>query len=177
MKLWLRNLVTRCIAIAPSLIACIIGGPSAAAKLIIIASMILSFELPFALVPLLKFTSSEAKMGVHKNSTMVVTLMKRDTIIQEVIHQYIRLNFSGMDYKGSYAKGCSHTIEVLQGVHEAWARILGDETVAGREQKAQHLSTKARGHRCKKVVGHAMLWHTNAGAYAGKLWRTQLSLR
>ncbi|KAL2527968.1 Metal transporter Nramp6 [Forsythia ovata] len=71
MKLWLRNLVTRCIAIAPSLIACIIGGPSAAAKLIIIASMILSFELPFALVPLLKFTSSEAKMGVQKNSIMV----------------------------------------------------------------------------------------------------------
>lgn len=33
--------------------------------------MILSFELPFALVPLLKFTSSEAKMGQHKNSLMV----------------------------------------------------------------------------------------------------------
>lgn len=71
MKLWLRNLLTRCIAIAPSLIACIIGGPSAAARLIIIASMILSFELPFALIPLLKFTSSEAKMGVHKSSKMV----------------------------------------------------------------------------------------------------------
>ncbi|XP_022895289.1 metal transporter Nramp1-like [Olea europaea var. sylvestris] len=91
MKLWLRNLVTRCIAIAPSLIACIIGGPSAAARLIIIASvnskfcyskqenmpknrpnsfLFFPFELPFALVPLLKFTSSEAKMGEHKNSIM-----------------------------------------------------------------------------------------------------------
>ncbi|CAA2967818.1 metal transporter Nramp5-like [Olea europaea subsp. europaea] len=75
MKLWLRNLVTRCIAIAPSLIACIIGGPSAAARLIIIASMILSFELPFALVPLLKFTSSEAKMREHKNSIMVSLIL------------------------------------------------------------------------------------------------------
>ncbi|KAL2504475.1 Metal transporter Nramp6 [Abeliophyllum distichum] len=75
MKLWLRNLVTRCIAIAPSLIACIIGGSSAAAKLIVIASMILSFELPFALVPLLKFTSSEAKMGDHKNSIMVSLIL------------------------------------------------------------------------------------------------------
>ncbi|KAL2553938.1 Metal transporter Nramp6 [Forsythia ovata] len=36
-----------------------------------IMQMILSFELPFALVPLLKFTSSEAKMGVQKNSIMV----------------------------------------------------------------------------------------------------------
>lgn len=30
--------------------------------------MILSFELPFALVPLLKFTSSKTKMGAHANS-------------------------------------------------------------------------------------------------------------
>ncbi|KAL0381691.1 UNVERIFIED_CONTAM: Metal transporter Nramp1 [Sesamum angustifolium] len=75
MKLWLRNLLTRCIVIAPSLVACIIGGPSAASKLIIIASMILSFELPFALVPLLKFTSSEAKMGQHKNSKMVILIL------------------------------------------------------------------------------------------------------
>ncbi|XP_050292118.1 metal transporter Nramp1-like [Quercus robur] len=68
---WLRNLITRCIAITPSLVVCIIGGSQGAASLIIIASMVLSFELPFALVPLLKFTSSEAKMGPHKNSTTV----------------------------------------------------------------------------------------------------------
>ncbi|KAL3524983.1 hypothetical protein ACH5RR_013355 [Cinchona calisaya] len=68
MKLWLRNLLTRFIAIAPSLVVCIIGGSAGAARLIIIASMILSFELPFALIPLLRFTGSEAKMGLHKNS-------------------------------------------------------------------------------------------------------------
>ncbi|XP_030973951.1 metal transporter Nramp5-like [Quercus lobata] len=68
---WLRNLITRCIAITPSLVVCIISGSRGAASLIIIASMVLSFELPFALVSLLKFTSSEAKMGPHKNSTMV----------------------------------------------------------------------------------------------------------
>ncbi|KAK9285870.1 hypothetical protein L1049_025071 [Liquidambar formosana] len=71
MKLWLRNLLTRCIAIAPSLVACIIGGYSGAARLIIISSMILSFELPFALVPLLRFTSSKDKMGHFKNSLKV----------------------------------------------------------------------------------------------------------
>ncbi|KVH99588.1 Natural resistance-associated macrophage protein [Cynara cardunculus var. scolymus] len=56
MRKWLRNLITRCIAITPSLIVSIIGGSSGAGRLIIIASMILSFELPFALIPLLKFT-------------------------------------------------------------------------------------------------------------------------
>ena len=35
--------------------------------------MILSFELPFALIPLLKFSSSSSKMGPHKNSIYVST--------------------------------------------------------------------------------------------------------
>ncbi|XP_023747564.1 metal transporter Nramp5 [Lactuca sativa] len=72
MRKWLRNLVTRCIAITPSLIVSIIGGPSGAGRLIIIASMILSFELPFALIPLLKFSSSSTKMGPHKNSIFII---------------------------------------------------------------------------------------------------------
>nr|XP_043639481.1 metal transporter Nramp5-like [Erigeron canadensis] len=72
MRKWLRNLITRCIAITPSLIVSIIGGPSGAGRLIIIASMILSFELPFALIPLLKFSSSATKMGPHKNSIIII---------------------------------------------------------------------------------------------------------
>nr|GEZ52499.1 metal transporter Nramp5-like [Tanacetum cinerariifolium] len=72
MRKWLRNLITRLIAITPSLIVSIIGGSSGAGKLIIIASMILSFELPFALIPLLKFSSTTTKMGPHKNSTIII---------------------------------------------------------------------------------------------------------
>ncbi|KAM7259303.1 hypothetical protein ACFE04_015044 [Oxalis oulophora] len=74
MKRWLRNLVTRCIAIAPSLVVAIIGGSSGAGRLIIIASMILAFELPFALIPLLKFSSSSTKMGPHKNSIYIIVI-------------------------------------------------------------------------------------------------------
>uniref|UniRef100_A0A6M2F8F3 Uncharacterized protein n=1 Tax=Populus davidiana TaxID=266767 RepID=A0A6M2F8F3_9ROSI len=71
---WLRNLLTRSLAIVPSLIVAIIGGSAGAGKLIIIASMILSFELPFALVPLLKFTSSKTKMGIYANSTTISSI-------------------------------------------------------------------------------------------------------
>ncbi|XP_004486618.1 metal transporter Nramp1 isoform X2 [Cicer arietinum] len=39
-----------------------------------VMQMILSFELPFALVPLLKFTNSKTKMGAHVNSTMISTV-------------------------------------------------------------------------------------------------------
>ncbi|CAH9144034.1 unnamed protein product [Cuscuta epithymum] len=68
---WIRNCLTRCLAIIPSLIVAIIGGSNGAGNLIIISSMILSFSLPFALIPLLKFTSSRLKMGVHTNSYFI----------------------------------------------------------------------------------------------------------
>lgn len=71
MKKWVRNLMTRSIAIVPSLVVSIIGCSSGAGRLIIIASMILSFELPFALIPLLKFSSSN-KMGQCNNSIYIV---------------------------------------------------------------------------------------------------------
>uniref|UniRef100_A0A2C9U333 Uncharacterized protein n=1 Tax=Manihot esculenta TaxID=3983 RepID=A0A2C9U333_MANES len=74
MRKWIRNLMTRCIAITPSLIVSIIGGSQGAGRLIIIASMILSFELPFALIPLLKFSSSSTKMGPHKNSIVIIVI-------------------------------------------------------------------------------------------------------
>ncbi|XP_058189705.1 metal transporter Nramp7.1-like isoform X2 [Rhododendron vialii] len=74
MRRWLRNLLTRCVAITPSLIVSIIGGPSASGGLIIISSMILSFQLPFALIPLLKFSSSSTKMGPHKNSKYIIVI-------------------------------------------------------------------------------------------------------
>ncbi|KAJ6709343.1 METAL TRANSPORTER NRAMP5 [Salix koriyanagi] len=74
MRKWLRNLLTRSVAILPSLIVSIIGGQSGASRLIIIASMILSFELPFALIPLLKFSSSNTKMGPHKNSIYIIVI-------------------------------------------------------------------------------------------------------
>ncbi|KAG6497413.1 hypothetical protein ZIOFF_045312 [Zingiber officinale] len=74
MKKWLRNLMTRSIAITPSLIVSIISGSSGAGRLIIISSMVLSFELPFALLPLLKFSSSRTKMGPHKSSIYIIVV-------------------------------------------------------------------------------------------------------
>ncbi|XP_022753437.1 metal transporter Nramp5-like [Durio zibethinus] len=74
MKKWARNLMTRSIAITPSLVVAIISGPQGAGRLIIIASIILSFELPFSLIPLLKFSNSSAKMGPHKNSIFIIVI-------------------------------------------------------------------------------------------------------
>ncbi|KAG6518390.1 hypothetical protein ZIOFF_021865 [Zingiber officinale] len=74
MKKWLRNLMTRSIAITPSLIVSIISGSLGAEWLIIISSMVLSFEFPFALLSLLKFSSSQTKMGPHKSSIHIIVV-------------------------------------------------------------------------------------------------------
>lgn len=60
---WLRRLITRGLAIIPSLI--IVGGPGGGktVELLTATQVILSLQLPFAVVPLLMFTSSRAKMG------------------------------------------------------------------------------------------------------------------
>ncbi|KEH39635.1 NRAMP metal ion transporter 6 [Medicago truncatula] len=89
---WIRNMLTRCLAIVPSLIVAVIGGSAGAGKLIIIASMILSFELPFALVPLLKFTSSKTKMGVHVNSIMISAITWIIGSLIMVINIYYLMN-------------------------------------------------------------------------------------
>jgi natural resistance-associated macrophage protein len=114
MKKWIRNLITRGIAIIPSLIVSVLFGSSGAGKLIIIASMILSFELPFALIPLLKFTSSKIKMGVHKNSigTMVIAWLIGCSMIVINLY-YITSGFGNWLVHNSLPKAASVIIGIL----------------------------------------------------------------
>eukprot|EP00127_Corallochytrium_limacisporum_P001663 Clim_evm9s76 gene=Clim_evmTU9s76 len=63
-----RNLITRACSIIPSLVITILAGDRGANVLILISSIVLSFHLPFALVPLMKFTSSADIMGSFVNS-------------------------------------------------------------------------------------------------------------
>jgi manganese transport protein len=60
---WARRLITRGIAIVPALIAVYVFGAASAGKLLVFSQVILSFQLPFAVVPLVLFTASRAKLG------------------------------------------------------------------------------------------------------------------
>jgi manganese transport protein len=60
---WLRRLVTRGIAVVPAAIAVMLYGEKETGKLLILSQVILSLQLPFAVVPLVQFTASKAKMG------------------------------------------------------------------------------------------------------------------
>ena len=60
---WVRRLVTRAIAIVPAAGVTLLYGTSETAKLLILSQVILSLQLSFAVVPLVQFTASKAKMG------------------------------------------------------------------------------------------------------------------
>jgi manganese transport protein len=61
---WLRRLITRGLAIVPAAGVTIFAGDAGAAKLLIFSQVVLSLQLSFAVVPLVIFTASRAKMGV-----------------------------------------------------------------------------------------------------------------
>jgi manganese transport protein len=66
---WMRRLITRALAIIPAAAVIAIQGEQGTYKLLILSQVILSLQLPFAIVPLVQFTSSRDKMGAHANPT------------------------------------------------------------------------------------------------------------
>jgi manganese transport protein len=62
---WLRRLVTRSIAIVPAVAVTLIAGEKGTGQLLILSQVVLSLQLPFAVVPLVMFTASRAKMGEY----------------------------------------------------------------------------------------------------------------
>jgi manganese transport protein len=62
---WLRRLITRAVAIVPAAAVTIYFGETGTGKLLILSQVILSLQLPFAIVPLIYFTADRRKMGAH----------------------------------------------------------------------------------------------------------------
>ncbi|MET0428848.1 MAG: Nramp family divalent metal transporter [Microvirga sp.] len=60
---WLRRLITRGIAIVPAAAVTIAYGESGTARLLILSQVVLSLQLPFAVIPLVTLTASRTKMG------------------------------------------------------------------------------------------------------------------
>src|SRR5205814_7121045 len=65
---WLRRLITRSIAIIPAALVIGIAGENKVTSLLILSQVILSFQLPFAVIPLIRFTGVRFNMGEFANS-------------------------------------------------------------------------------------------------------------
>ena len=71
---WLRRLITRLIAIVPAVICIALYGESGTGKLLVLSQVVLSLQLPFAVVPLILFTSDRKKMGEFASPVWVKAL-------------------------------------------------------------------------------------------------------
>ena len=71
MRPWLRRLMTRTIAIIPAAIVVYISGDKGTYQLLILSQVILSMQLPFAVIPLIHFTSDRRRMGAFANKLWV----------------------------------------------------------------------------------------------------------
>ena len=63
MKVWLRRMVTRLLAIVPAVLVVGAAGDAGATRLLVLSQVILSLQLPFAVVPLVQFTGRRTIMG------------------------------------------------------------------------------------------------------------------
>ncbi|HVO62782.1 MAG TPA: Nramp family divalent metal transporter [Terriglobales bacterium] len=69
---WVRRLITRSLAILPAVIIIGLRGDSSVTDLLTLSQVVLALQLPFAMFPLLHFTSSSKRMGIWKNGLFLL---------------------------------------------------------------------------------------------------------
>ncbi|MBU8880413.1 Nramp family divalent metal transporter [Bacillus sp. FJAT-29790] len=86
---WLRRLITRLIAVVPAFIVTWIAGSKGTGELLLWSQVILSLQLPFAVIPLVLFTSDRKKMGEFANKLPVKILAWLCTILIVILNIFL----------------------------------------------------------------------------------------
>jgi manganese transport protein len=98
MRPWLRRLVTRALAIVPAVICTALYGESGTAKLLVFSQVVLSLQLPFAVVPLVLFTSDRVKMGEFANPVWIKILAWVTAAVIIVLNVKLLLDSFGLSH-------------------------------------------------------------------------------
>jgi manganese transport protein len=85
----LRRLITRALAVVPSILVIWHFGEGSATSLLILSQVILSVQLSFAVIPLVMFTSDKSKMGEFVNSRWLKVLAWFIAILIAVLNVYL----------------------------------------------------------------------------------------
>jgi manganese transport protein len=91
---WLRRMITRMIAIVPAVVVTIWAGEKATGQLLILSQVVLSLQLPFAVVPLVMFTASRAKMGPFVAPRWLTVLAAATAAVIIVLNAKLLWNFA-----------------------------------------------------------------------------------
>jgi manganese transport protein len=100
MRPWLRRIITRMMAIVPAAITVYLAGQQGTFKLLILSQVILSMQLPFAVIPLIHFTSNRRQMGLFANKAWVQVLAWSMAIIIVALNAQVYVEWIG-DSKGN----------------------------------------------------------------------------
>lgn len=68
---WLRRGLTRAAAVVPAVVTILLAGEAQVYQLLLVSQVVLSLQLPFAVLPLIRFTSDPKRMGSFVNPTWV----------------------------------------------------------------------------------------------------------
>ncbi|MFJ5623344.1 Nramp family divalent metal transporter [Peribacillus loiseleuriae] len=86
---WLRRLITRLIAVVPAFIVTWIAGSKGTGELLLWSQVVLSLQLPFAVIPLVLFTSDKKKMGEFANRLPVKILAWLCTVMIIILNVFL----------------------------------------------------------------------------------------
>jgi manganese transport protein len=86
---WLRRLVTRLIAIVPTIIVTAIYGERGTGSLLILSQVILSMQLSFAVFPLVAFTSNRKLMGEFVNKPWLRVVSYASAVVIAVLNGWL----------------------------------------------------------------------------------------
>lgn len=98
MPMWLQRLVTRLLSVTPVLIFAIYyhGDEAKIENLLTFSQVFLSIALPFAVIPLVKYTSDKKIMGRFANHTWSKVLAWASAIILVVLNLYLIVQTIGL---------------------------------------------------------------------------------
>jgi len=71
---WARRIMTRLMAVTPAALTILLVGEKATGQMLILSQVVLSMQLPFAVIPLIHFTSDAGRMGAFANKLWVKIL-------------------------------------------------------------------------------------------------------
>jgi manganese transport protein len=98
---WLRRLITRALAVIPAAIVAGLYGEGGTAKLLVFSQVVLSLQLPFAVIPLVLFTDDKRRMGEFANAPWVRVLAWMTTAVIVVLNAKLLLDFLGVTGQGA----------------------------------------------------------------------------
>ena len=89
LKPWVRRLITRLVAIVPAAVVAIWKGDEGVDSLLVLSQVVLSFQLSFAVIPLVLFTSQREKMGRFVNPAWLKSLGWATAAIIVALNAYL----------------------------------------------------------------------------------------